>query len=88
MTKSLVPADQLKDMISFDGDMDVLEVTSCSRKEDETKDASKWSHGKIEDMITANLTDFVCRANQGQMEELTLCSSCLVRRRPRELNGL
>ncbi|KAG1326981.1 NHL repeat-containing protein 2 [Cocos nucifera] len=88
MTKSSVPADRLKDMISFDGDMDTLEVTSCSRKEDETKDASKWSHGKIEDMIRANLTDFVCRANQSQMEELTLCSSCLVRRRPRELDGL
>nr|XP_010913566.1 uncharacterized protein LOC105039193 isoform X2 [Elaeis guineensis] len=88
ITKSPVLADQLGDMISFDGDMDVLEVTNCSRKEDETKDASKWSHGKIEDMMRANLTDFVCRANQGQMEELAVCSSCLVRRRPRELDGL
>ncbi|XP_038985160.1 uncharacterized protein LOC103701628 isoform X4 [Phoenix dactylifera] len=88
IAESPVLADQLKDMITFDGVMDVLEVTSCSRKEDEMKDASKWNHGKIEDMIRANLTDFACGTNQGQMDGHMLSSSCLVRRRPRELDGL
>ena len=39
ITKSLVLANQLKDMISFYRAMDVLEVNGCSRKEDEMKDA-------------------------------------------------
>lgn len=82
--KSPVPAEQLKDMISFDECTDASEVTSCSRMEGEMKDASIRGRGKIEDMIRANLTDFT----QGQMVGPTLCGSALVKRRPRELDGL
>ncbi|KAF8399287.1 hypothetical protein HHK36_015152 [Tetracentron sinense] len=79
MTKSQMFADQLKDLISFDGGLDASETMNSTLKQGDgdynRSDALTYSHGGIDGMIKANIFDFAGQAKQKIQLDASLVGS-------------
>lgn len=70
--KSQIFAEQLKDLISFDGNQNLLTEDMINHRR---SDVLSDSHGRIDDMIQANIMGFAGKARETTPEVGTLLGS-------------